>query len=892
MLQGSSSWRARYERIAIDVRHRSSSPPMEGGSRVYFSEPEMLLNPRVADPKGKHKLPAVIITYEETMDGIPVSNWMAPLGADDEDFLCAPEHECGLTEEEEEQIAIDQEEWEREEQERERLRRKNRRQTLHQHQQHQQQHHSQQHHSQQASQQSLPERSTPSVPKRKQKRRGGTSPGSSSSVLLAKENVPTADPPLPIPHPFPQSVPSSIRTTFCNNNNTNTSSNNNNNTNTSSNNNNNNTNNSSSNNNNTPSSSCEFERSNNSNVPPVTGSNAPPFLTGAAFTKSTEKDTLSGKESPLPISHLSSGLNGSFSGSLSTLRNGSYNIPQTVEELGAVRHEKLADGPAGASHSHSPVVSDPPPMMMKRLVFRQKEKEKEQKEKLEQQQRQASGSSCSSSEHLHISKPIHREIVRASSPVYMTSLSPVHAGYGSPAVGSTASCQPPVLAPPPSVMMRERAAVIPTREALIASVLITLSITFVEEDHRIELHRAAIAERKKQLCVRTSLTAALIVAAAGNQTAEHIRLIDFRSESISGLMSLVGSVGAAITHKKMYLRRKREWDMSRILRRREIETGETEDRIRISLEENEFFHGIKESQSEEEGTLPQAPLQVEPFPYTPSLFKAADGFSLLFGNLAPKSPSRFVTNDKLSSMMMNKVICDDDSSFDSSSILTEDENENSSTCGDMTRSIDDDSCDTGEQNQISSPIPKTILSPAVVVPKSLNCSPTPIKTIDDNNNIVIDTSVRAFESVTPPRFGEQQEPEPSFKVNEIEERIAEIEFLRAASPIPAMMTSIEVVEEEKDSEISLSQGLVVDEPVFSEADEETYADNSSTSTPVMQYDSKPAIPSLKLPTPRKNDSSINAVSARTFIPETSRRHVKNVPQKGCGCTGGDGCVVM
>ena len=89
-------------------------------TQAYFSEPVMVLNPKRADARNRHKIPAIVVCTQEGRTGSPVENWMAPLGADDSTLLMVPEHECGLTEDEEMQIALDQEQWEREEEERRR----------------------------------------------------------------------------------------------------------------------------------------------------------------------------------------------------------------------------------------------------------------------------------------------------------------------------------------------------------------------------------------------------------------------------------------------------------------------------------------------------------------------------------------------------------------------------------------------------------------------------------------------------------------------------------------------------------------------------------------------------------------------------------------------------
>ena len=93
-------------------------------SEAFFSDPVTILNAKRLDPRGKFRMPTIVITTQEGRTGSPVENWMAPLGADDEEMLIVPEHECGLTEEEELQIALDQEQWELEEDERRRAERR------------------------------------------------------------------------------------------------------------------------------------------------------------------------------------------------------------------------------------------------------------------------------------------------------------------------------------------------------------------------------------------------------------------------------------------------------------------------------------------------------------------------------------------------------------------------------------------------------------------------------------------------------------------------------------------------------------------------------------------------------------------------------------------------
>eukprot|EP01064_Diplonema_japonicum_P029766 TRINITY_DN4895_c0_g1_i1.p1 TRINITY_DN4895_c0_g1~~TRINITY_DN4895_c0_g1_i1.p1 ORF type:complete len:741 (+),score=161.52 TRINITY_DN4895_c0_g1_i1:94-2316(+) len=138
MFEGSTTWRARYERTAgtadddfirgwgqadntFDDDNDQWQRVVPEDTQTYFSEPIMLLNPKVVDPRNKLKMPAIVICEESCENGFPLENWMQPLGADDLEMLAVPEHECGLTEEEEMQIAIDQEQWDREEEERRRV---------------------------------------------------------------------------------------------------------------------------------------------------------------------------------------------------------------------------------------------------------------------------------------------------------------------------------------------------------------------------------------------------------------------------------------------------------------------------------------------------------------------------------------------------------------------------------------------------------------------------------------------------------------------------------------------------------------------------------------------------------------------------------------------------
>eukprot|EP00756_Hemistasia_phaeocysticola_P030932 Hpha_TRINITY_DN16320_c2_g1::TRINITY_DN16320_c2_g1_i1::g.59929::m.59929 len=101
-----------------------TAEPQRESKTIYFSCPRTIFNPiRHGYGPARHMMPEIRLYREEGANGSPVHNYQMPRGDNNPDLLCAPEHECGLTADEEEEIARDQEQWDREEQERQRHRR-------------------------------------------------------------------------------------------------------------------------------------------------------------------------------------------------------------------------------------------------------------------------------------------------------------------------------------------------------------------------------------------------------------------------------------------------------------------------------------------------------------------------------------------------------------------------------------------------------------------------------------------------------------------------------------------------------------------------------------------------------------------------------------------------
>eukprot|EP00755_Sulcionema_specki_P021930 Sspe_Gene.75267::Locus_47030_Transcript_1_1_Confidence_1.000_Length_565::g.75267::m.75267 len=116
-----TSYQSLRDGVRSPTRYASPSPSRSVSTvdleeeRGFFrySTPYVVFDPKISDPYNRWSLPEIRVFVELGSGGAPAENWKTPSGDADENLLCTPEHECGLTPEEEYQIALDQELWDR-----------------------------------------------------------------------------------------------------------------------------------------------------------------------------------------------------------------------------------------------------------------------------------------------------------------------------------------------------------------------------------------------------------------------------------------------------------------------------------------------------------------------------------------------------------------------------------------------------------------------------------------------------------------------------------------------------------------------------------------------------------------------------------------------------------